>query len=239
MSDLNDDNQFEEFTPEEEPLPEEAATTAAAAPAGGNRNFMIALIAIVALIVVGFGIILFLVLRKPAASATLAEQQKLLATNTAIAMSGTQQALAAIQALTPTSTPPPTLAPATKTPVVAIPTATVETPVPAGKAETPDATVLATLATGQADPNAGGGGPTATLSAGAMRTATLGALLTQVAANQAGAGTPQAGGGARTTATALPATGFADEVGLPGLLGLALGLIVLIFLARTLRLTTK
>jgi len=37
------------------------------------------------------------------------------------------------------------------------------------------------------------------------------------------------------TSTALPNTGFADEVGLPGLFGLALGLILIIFLARRLR----
>jgi LPXTG-motif cell wall-anchored protein len=37
------------------------------------------------------------------------------------------------------------------------------------------------------------------------------------------------------TSTALPSTGFADEVGLPGLFGLALALILIIFLARRLR----
>jgi LPXTG-motif cell wall-anchored protein len=37
------------------------------------------------------------------------------------------------------------------------------------------------------------------------------------------------------TSTALPNTGFVDEVGLPGLLGLAAGLILIIFLARRLR----
>ncbi|MBI4927925.1 MAG: LPXTG cell wall anchor domain-containing protein [Anaerolineae bacterium] len=37
------------------------------------------------------------------------------------------------------------------------------------------------------------------------------------------------------TSTALPNTGFADEVGLPGLFGLALGLVLIIFLARRLR----
>ena len=37
------------------------------------------------------------------------------------------------------------------------------------------------------------------------------------------------------TSTALPNTGFADEVGLPGLLGVGLAMIVIIFLARRLR----
>lgn len=58
-------------------------------------------------------------------------------------------------------------------------------------------------------------------------TATVAALLTQLA-----------GGGMTVTptATALPQTGFAEEVGIPGLFGLALLLIVIIFLARRLRL---
>lgn len=54
--------------------------------------------------------------------------------------------------------------------------------------------------------------------------------------------TPSAVGGARTptrvpTATALPATGFADDVGAPGLLLLGLGLIAVLFIARRLRLS--
>ena len=49
------------------------------------------------------------------------------------------------------------------------------------------------------------------------------------AAGTPGAGTPQA------TSTALPTTGFADEVGLPGLFGLAAVLVVVIFLARRAR----
>jgi hypothetical protein len=40
---------------------------------------------------------------------------------------------------------------------------------------------------------------------------------------------------ARATATAIPETGFADEVGLPVMLGLAVLLIVIFFLARRLR----
>lgn len=40
------------------------------------------------------------------------------------------------------------------------------------------------------------------------------------------------------TSTALPDTGFADQFGLPGLIGLALALVVIIFLARRLRTNT-
>jgi hypothetical protein len=55
--------------------------------------------------------------------------------------------------------------------------------------------------------------------------------------------TPSLVGGARTstptrlpTATALPATGFAEDVGVPGLLALGAGLVVVLFVARRMRL---
>lgn len=57
-------------------------------------------------------------------------------------------------------------------------------------------------------------------------TATVGAAFTQIAAST------------QTifpTSTALPNTGFADDVGIPGMFALALGLVILIFLARKLR----
>jgi hypothetical protein len=61
--------------------------------------------------------------------------------------------------------------------------------------------------------------------------ATVQALQTQMALAQ--------GGGGNTTstpaATALPESGFADEVGLPGMVGLAAVLIAVVFLARKLR----
>ncbi len=57
------------------------------------------------------------------------------------------------------------------------------------------------------------------------RTATVSALLTQ-----------QAGGLTTTpTTTQLPDTGFADDVGIPGMIALAAALVVVIFLARRLR----
>jgi LPXTG-motif cell wall-anchored protein len=64
------------------------------------------------------------------------------------------------------------------------------------------------------------GPPTPTID----RTATVAALLTEAAA-----------GNLTATATALPDTGFADDVGIPGLVGLALLLIVVVFLARRFR----
>lgn len=47
----------------------------------------------------------------------------------------------------------------------------------------------------------------------------------------------QGGGGGTPTATALPATGFADEVGLPGLVILAVLLVVVVIVSRRLRMS--
>jgi LPXTG-motif cell wall-anchored protein len=63
------------------------------------------------------------------------------------------------------------------------------------------------------------------------RTATVSALLTQ-AANAQKTTT------ARATSTALPTTGFADQVGLPGLFGATIALLAVVFLARRLRLNS-
>jgi len=64
------------------------------------------------------------------------------------------------------------------------------------------------------------------------RTQTVAALLTQAAGgNGTATATPKT--------TALPTTGFADEVGLPVLLGLALLLVVVIFVVRRLRFSSS
>ena len=77
---------------------------------------------------------------------------------------------------------------------------------------------------------------------GVSRTQTVAALLTQAAQ-----GTPVAGSvqvtntaqSAQPTATALPDSGFADNVGLPGLLGVAVLLLLAIFGIRRLRLNRQ
>ena len=69
------------------------------------------------------------------------------------------------------------------------------------------------------------------------RTQTVAALLTQAS----GGLTVTPGGTKQPTArpTALPTTGFADEVGLPGMLGLGVLLIGIIFLVRRLRMVSR
>jgi hypothetical protein len=57
-------------------------------------------------------------------------------------------------------------------------------------------------------------------------TATVGAAFTQIAVSTQTV---------VVTSTALPATGFAEDVGLPGMFALALALVVVIFLVRRLR----
>jgi hypothetical protein len=59
-------------------------------------------------------------------------------------------------------------------------------------------------------------------------TATVGAALTQIVASTQTV---------IVTSTALPNTGFADEIGAPGLLLMAIALVVVIFLVRRLRVT--
>ena len=86
------------------------------------------------------------------------------------------------------------------------------TPVVAVATATADLTATS-IAAGLADP--------------AARTATVAAFQTQVAASTQITG----------TTTALPQTGFAEDVGLPGLLGAAAILLLVIFLARRLRLS--
>ena len=72
----------------------------------------------------------------------------------------------------------------------------------------------------------------------AERTATVAAFLTEVAQTTQ---TVSAGASAKTpsaTSTALPNTGMMDDIGLPGLLGTAFALILIIIVVRRLRLST-
>lgn len=93
----------------------------------------------------------------------------------------------------------------------------------------PSATPVVAIATPtQAPPTATLSGPVSAQDLSA-RTQTVAVLLTQAAG---GNKTPTA------TTTALPTTGFADEVGLPALIGLAVLLVVVIFLVRRVRLSS-
>jgi len=227
MSDFQDqDNQFDEFEESPGSRPE---------PAKGNRSFLIAIGVIGGIFVIALiALAVVLLNRSPQqASQTRAEVERINAQNTAVAATATadqlriialQQTLDAAAKAPPPSATPTTAPPAsggTPTSVVAIPTAT----------NTPTATISAEMAA------------TATSSAAtqfAQGTKTLGAGgfrgTAYPAAQTAAAGTLAASAGTlQPTSTALPTTGFADEIGLPGLLGLAALLVVVVFLARRAR----
>ncbi len=208
MSDFNSES-FAGF--EEEPLVE---------PSQGdgkkprNRAFLVivgilGVIFILALIVLAVVALVIL----PQRNAARAQEAALInAANTATALFATQMAYAQQELSTPTPEKPTMMAAPmdaggpTSTPVVVFPTATA----------TIDPDLLETETTAEAY-----GGPPELLA----RTQTVAALLTQAAA------APTHG----PAATALPTTGFADEVGLPGLFGLAVVLMVVIFFARKMR----
>lgn len=178
---------------------------------GGNRTFMLAISVLGAIFLISLiALILYALVLLPARSAARQEQAaQINAQNTATSYAATEIAFAEQLQLTPSETPLPT--------VTLQPSST---PVVVFGAETPS-------------PEIGLGEPAmaADLSA---RTATVAALLTQAAQGQ---GTVAAT--SHAAATALPSSGFADEVGLPGLAGLAAILLVLIFFARRLRLSSN
>ena len=99
----------------------------------------------------------------------------------------------------------------------------------------PTATQTAVLAQPTATNTLAAGGAVLTLTPNLQtRTATIVALLTQNAAQtQTRAAIVKLTG----TATVLPKAGFAEDVGLPGLFGLALGLVLVIVMVRRLRLS--
>ena len=105
---------------------------------------------------------------------------------------------------------------ATSDKLLSLPTTT-STPVPTSVVNLATSTVAATLVT----PQAAGVDSTSI-----ANTATIGAAYTQAAAAQLTV---------VPTTTALPTTGFADEVGLPGLVVMALAFVIVILLARRLR----
>ncbi len=215
MSDMqNSDNQLEGF--------EEGPAIPPENPTGGGRPFVTALTVIGVILLVGL-IGLGIVLLTRGQPNTTDQAARINAENTQIASAATEQVrIQQLQqtvdaAKVPTATIPPTatevLATATlsvtNTSVVAIPTAT-NTSIP------PTATVL------PADQ---------TKTAAAKTSIALG--TTPVGGVGAGTGTPQA------TATGLPKTGFADQAGLPTLIGIAVLLLLVIIIARRLRVSTS
>lgn len=214
MANFEDDDDIDEIEEREEPVEGEGAAAAGA----NNRNFLLALGAFGLLFLIAIIVMALLFLnRRPttpggtAAGVIESTNQAILQANTATAGVATQAAAFLLTpSVTPTATNTPVPPTATNTQVVAVkPSAT----------GTLQAAGLITLT-----PNI------------QTRTATIAAQLTQNAQQTL---TRTAGARLTGTATKLPSTGFAEDVGLPGLFGLAIGLVVVIVLVRRLRLSTN
>ncbi len=175
-----------------------------------NRNFLIAVGVIGGIGVLALIVLILvgLVILPGRNSARQAQAAEINAQNTATSLAATQNAGTAIAIKMATATSTNTPLPS-PTPVVAIATAT-EAPTE----EAVDSTPAADTPAVSADLNA--------------RTQTLAALLTQSAQER----TP-----VTPTPSQVPTTGFADEVGLPMLVGLAMLLVAIIFFIRRMRMS--
>lgn len=213
MSMNEDDDLDEELASEEQASPEPRR-----GGSSGNRNFLLALGILGGLFVLVTIVLVLLYLSRPRAAST----SNISATNAAIQTANAKTAVAA----TLTSSFKKL---ATNTPVPPTFTATVPKPTATSVLAQPTATVKgATQA-----PAKGLASPTANAQ---TQTRSAPAALTQAAQQTQ---TRQASINLTATATALPKTGLAEDIGLPGLFGLAIGLIVVIFLVRRLRLTAS
>ena len=193
-----------------EELGEGSSNRPAPPPAGGNRPFLIAMGIIGTIFVIALIILLAtLFTHGPQQASQTSDQAKtIVAYNTQVAGTATADTLKALQAQATAD------AAAKAPPPTATPT----------QAQTPTAVLAIPTATRTPSPTVS--------SENATKTAIA---LTQAVGGAIGSGYPGAGT-SQPTATALPSTGFADEVGLPGLLGVAAVLLVVIFLARRTRL---
>lgn len=213
MTTYNDDQLEDEIESQEEQVEEEAA-------GGNNRNFFLALgiLGGLFLVVTIVLVLLWLNNRQPDG----AEVASISATNVAIQTANAQTAVAA------------TLAGALRLTELVPPPATV-TPIPPTVTATP---LLAQAGTKTGTPEESGAislTVTATEQAGSG-TQSVSSVLTQSSQQTA---TRQSAINLTGTATTLPQSGFADEVGLPGLFGMALGLVLVIILVRRLRFSTS
>jgi LPXTG-motif cell wall-anchored protein len=202
-----DDNLFEDFDAFEG-YEDEQPKGKAPKPKSSNRNFWIAIgvIGVFVLLIIAAMAVYMLVIYPQQRAAALDQAAQINAQNTMTVQAATEIALA--QALLQTPSPTmelPTEAP-TNTPVVVFPTATEEPTIAAEEMEA-----------------AAGGDLT-------YRTQTVAALLTLAAGGEVDTATPNS-----MTATALPTTGFADEVGLPALFGMGVLLLGVVFVVRRLR----
>ncbi|HZU87348.1 MAG TPA: hypothetical protein VFF78_07680 [Anaerolineaceae bacterium] len=217
MALFDDDNQFAGFEEEETvSLVDAEGDETDAPPPPANRNFILGISILGGIILLGIiGVILFAIFGGQNKASDYDQQLALInAANTATVQAATE--IAATEAAKATereinrmtlNAPTMTQSP---TPVISFPTETSQ-PTTTKAQQTLNATQMEL--TRQAEEKTTST-PTATLSAGAAQTATS---------------------IAKTVTGDMPGTGFADEVGLPLMVGMAALLLVVIFVARRLR----
>lgn len=180
-----------------------------------NKPFIIGIGILGAVVVLSIlAIIAYVILFRPQTTSDLQNQAaEIYAQNTAIAFVASQTAEFEQKQATQKAAPSTTSIAPSATSVVAMPTVTT------------GATTQATSVAGQ-DP--------------AIRTATVAAFQTQAAAAvESGTQIAEGTQAPQVTPTTLPTAGFIDDIGLPALLGAAIGLIIIIFLVRKLRFSTN
>ncbi len=234
MTDFDPDSELEPEEEEEESAPEQSS----------NRTFLIVAIGLGGLFVVGMiciGLYIFLVApRQQATSAT--QVAAINATNTQVAIDAALTANPITNTPVPSDTTPPTdteVPSITDTPVIA-PGGTTDTATAtntSGPTFTPSRTPTAAQQQPGPSGGAGTGTPTRVVSVGG---ATVTPTFTRTATRTGTAATSTessiGGGGQTPSPTALPNTGFADEVGGPGLFIAAIVLVAVVFVVRRLRL---
>lgn len=218
-------DEYDEFRDSyEEPEPSKSGK-----PKGGAGRAFLTIVGVIGAVVVlaVIGLVIYYFVSKGRMTNQFQEEAaKINAENTKIAMQATQTSVEELSQMTQKAILPPTWTP----------TKLVTT------ASAPSATPRPTNTTA----------PTSTVDPAQARTATVVAFLTQSARGTSGTqiaqvsptATSRTTQSARTptstlfrTPTALPATGFADDVGLPGMLGLAVVLAIVVFLSRRIRLS--
>lgn len=202
------DNYDTDSIEEEVENTEAPAGSQAAAAAGSNRNFLMALGVLGGIFLLLTIVLVAIFMSNRPDAAQVAGIQS---TNAAIYIANTRTAGEATQMAIEMLTPSATLPP-TFTPVPPTPTRTLVVALATATGQVQAGAAQVSTATPTAT------GPTSTLAAAA--------LTGTAAVNPAAA------------ATQLPQSGFAEDVGLPGLFGMSIGLLLVIVLVRRLRFST-
>ncbi|MFN7035424.1 MAG: hypothetical protein ACK4SN_03580 [Bellilinea sp.] len=210
---MNIDNNTPEENPFEEFKPDFAEEPPLEEEEGepkSNKTFWLVVGVIASVFVLAVVvIIIFVIANRNRAGEYTQQAAQINAQNTAIAQQATDIFVQEIRRMTEKAVMPPTWTP----------------------------TVVVVIATSTPQPTATSG----VLAEGdsAARTATVAAFLTSVAQGSPTVPPTLGAGTLAPTSTALPDTGFMDEVGLPGMFGVGLALILVVLIVRRLRLSTS